>query len=84
MQESKFSLPANVQRLFTDPKFWFALYAVFQAIVLQVFPQIATPELLKLVDALVAITVAGLTGTQAVTMRLRARQARLRATHPPY
>ena len=51
-----------MQNLLTDPKFWFALYIVAQAVVMQVAPNEITPDLWVKIDGLIAIVIAGITG----------------------
>lgn len=58
-------MPPFISALLTDPKFWFAVYAVAQA-ALKYFAPNFPPEILTSIDALVAVVLAGLAGNSAV------------------
>lgn len=52
-------MPPFLAALVTDPKFWFALYAVAQAILRFAVPNFP-PEILTTIDGLVAVVLGGL------------------------
>ena len=74
-------MPANIQSLLFNPAFWFALYAVTQALIIQFVPQV-TLDTWKLVDALIAVIIGSLTGTK-VAMQMHAKSVAAKIAKSP-
>ena len=68
-------LPAFLSKLLTDPKWWFAIYVIAQAIVNHYLPNFP-PTILTAIDGLVAITLAAMAGTGAFQAHRDAQASR--------
>lgn len=68
-------MPPFLSALLTDPKLWFAVYAIAQAIVKHYLPDFP-PTILTAIDGLVAVILAAMAGTGAFQAHRDAQASR--------